>query len=144
MIRTKTRKKEPDAILTADWHLREDTPTCRTDDFWEAQWNKVDQICQLQVKYNDCPILHAGDLFDHWKPSPFLLSTALLYLPEIGREFWTIYGNHDLPNHSIELAKKTGMMTLVNALAIEILPGCHCVVPSRGPLCRLHTLELRR
>jgi DNA repair exonuclease SbcCD nuclease subunit len=136
MRRTNRTTKKPSAILTADFHLREDTPICRTDDFWGAQWDKVDQICKLQVKYNDCPILHAGDLFDHWKPSPFLLSTALLYLPEDCREFWTIYGNHDLPNHSIELAKKTGVMTLVNASAIRILPGCHWLQlpPNSTPL----------
>ena len=32
----KSKKKLPDAILAADWHLRPDTPMCRTDDFFAA------------------------------------------------------------------------------------------------------------
>jgi predicted phosphodiesterase len=121
MIRTKTRKKEPDAILTADWHLREDTPTCRTDDFWEAQWGKVDQVTSLQIEYG-CPVIHAGDLLDNWRASPYLLSTCIKKIPE---NMWSIYGNHDLPQHSINLAEKTGIMTLVNAKRISILDECH-------------------
>ncbi|KKL99820.1 hypothetical protein LCGC14_1810530, partial [marine sediment metagenome] len=85
---------KPDLILTSDWHLREDTPICRTDDFWSAQWNKVDQVMALQSKY-DCPILHAGDLFHHWKPSPYLLSETIDHLQ--GSRFYTVYGQHDLP-----------------------------------------------
>lgn len=110
-----------DAILTADWHLREDTPICRTDDFQKAQWSKVDFISNLQKKYN-CPIIHAGDLFDHWKPSPYLLSKAFLHLP---KRFYTIYGNHDLPQHNIELAYKCGVQTLVSAFRINILKATH-------------------
>lgn len=121
MRRTKTLKSKPNAILTGDWHLREDTPICRIDDFWTAQWNKVDQIVELQCKY-DCPVVHSGDLFDHWKPSPYLISMTLLHLPE---RFWTVYGNHDLPQHNINLAEKTGVMVLANADKLRIFEECH-------------------
>jgi len=104
-----------DAILTADWHLREDTPICRTDNFWETQWKKVSFVSNLQKKYN-CPVLHTGDLFDNWKPSPNLLSNTILYLP---KRFITIYGNHDLPQHNVELAFKSGVRTLENAFIIN-------------------------
>jgi len=111
MKRTKNNSKKVNAIFTADWHLREDSPICRTDNFQNAQWNKVDFISDLQRKYN-CPIIHAGDLFDHWKPSPYLLTQTIQHLPE---RFWTIYGNHDLPQHNLELAYKTGINTLEQA-----------------------------
>jgi len=103
--------KKPSAILTSDWHLRETTPTCRTDDFWKAQWDKVDWIAELQKQY-DCPVLHAGDLFHHWKPSPFLLSMTIKHLPD---KFVTIYGQHDLPQHSLELKEKSGIYVLEKA-----------------------------
>lgn len=122
MKRTKeSRIKQPTAILTGDWHLRENTPICRTDNFQEAQWRKVRWIAELQARYA-CPVLHAGDLFDHWKPSPYLLSKALLHLPE---GFFTVYGNHDLPQHNISLAEKTGIMVLANAFRLGLLKQGH-------------------
>ena len=112
---------KPDLILTADWHLREDQPICRIDNFWEVQWEKVDFISGLQVKYG-CPIIHSGDLFNHWKPSPFLLSETIKHLPN---QFYTIYGNHDLPQHNLELAGKCGVNVLLNAGKLSVLEQCH-------------------
>lgn len=111
--------KTVDLILTSDWHLRETLPVCRTDNFWEAQWKKVNFIKELQEKYN-CPVIHAGDLFHHWKPSPFLLSTTIEYLPKM---FYTVYGNHDLPQHNLELAEKCGINVLLKAKKLKVLPN---------------------
>lgn len=113
--------KEVTALLTGDWHIREDTPICRTDNFWEAQWKKIDFISELQEKYN-CPVFHSGDLFNHWKPSPFLLSATIEHLPS---QFFTIYGNHDLPQHSIELANKCGINVLEKAGKLTVMNGVH-------------------
>ena len=49
-------------ILTADWHIREKPPICRTDDFESALWRKIDFISELSEKYNS-PVIIAGDLF---------------------------------------------------------------------------------
>lgn len=125
MERTKTikpHKGDVSAILCSDFHLREDIPECRTDDFQKALWNKVKFISELQLKYQ-CKVLHAGDLFHHWKPSPNLLSLAAMYLP---REFYTIYGQHDLPQHNYELRSKSGIYTLFVSGIIEVLKkGVH-------------------
>ena len=111
----------PTAILTSDWHLRETQPPCRTDNFWGAQWKKVAFISFLQKKY-DCPVVHAGDLFHHWKPSPYLLSMAMEYLP---KKFFTVYGNHDLPQHNLDLAHKSGIHALEKAGKLTVLPKGH-------------------
>ena len=121
MKRTKQTIQKPDAILTADWHLREDQPTCRTDDYQMAQWKKVEFIRHLQMEY-DCPVFHAGDLFEYWKPSPNLLSKTILTLPA---KFCTIYGNHDLPQHNMDLAYKSGIHTLATGGHLEVLDYCH-------------------
>ena len=110
MQRIKTIKT-PSLILCSDFHIREDQPICRTDNFFETQWKKIDFIASIQLKYN-CPVLHAGDLFHHWKPSPFLLSETMKHLPKM---FFTIYGNHDLPQHNMELSNKCGVYTLEQA-----------------------------
>jgi len=103
------------------WHLRATTPICRKDNFWTSQWDKVKFIADLQKKYN-CPILHAGDLFEHWKADPILITYCLRYLPE---QFFTIYGNHDLPERSIALHEKSGIDTLLEAGKLKVLKGLH-------------------
>lgn len=88
-----------DLLLTADWHLRDDQPECRTDDFWSAQEKKVKFITQLAEKHN-CPILLAGDLFHKAKSSQFLEQWAIKNLP-LSR-MTVIPGNHDLPYHNLK------------------------------------------
>ena len=121
MKRTTKHTVSPLAILTGDWHLREDQPVSRTDNFQAAQWRKVAFISELQRRHK-CPVIHAGDLFHHWKPSPWLLSKAIKHLPA---NFYTVYGNHDLPQHNLELAEKSGINVLVEAGAIRLLNNTH-------------------
>jgi predicted phosphodiesterase len=106
------------AIFCADLHIRETQPECRTDDFWTAQQDKMLQLSELQQKHN-CPILCAGDLFHHWKPSPFLITWCIKCLP---KNIIVVPGNHDLPNHSMELLGKSGLQTLHEAGIVEIIP----------------------
>jgi len=120
-MQRKNNITQANLILTGDWHLRDDTPLCRTDDFQKTQWNKVEEIRMLQEKH-DCPVIHSGDLFNHWKPSPRLLSKTIEHLPN---KFYTIYGNHDLPQHNLELADKCGIHTLEAAGKVSVLKGCH-------------------
>ncbi|NMC59973.1 MAG: metallophosphoesterase family protein [Candidatus Methanofastidiosa archaeon] len=121
MIRGKTNKETVSAILTADWHLMETKPVCRTDDFWIAQWRKVDFVSDLQKQY-DCPVIHSGDLYEYWKSSPSLLSETIKHLP---KQFYTVLGNHDLPQHNLSLVEKSGVYTLEQAGSLKILKGLH-------------------
>jgi predicted phosphodiesterase len=111
----------PTAILTSDWHLREDTPTCFTGDFQKEQWDAVEFIRALQAQY-DCIVIHAGDLFHHWKPSPWLLTKTMIHMPH---KFYTIYGQHDLPQHNLDLCDKTGIYNLWQADKLEVCMGVH-------------------
>lgn len=119
----RTKFKRPDAILCSDFHLREDTPICwiNSDEFQEEQWASVGFVRILQKRYG-CPVIHAGDLFNHWKPSPWLLSQASALLPH---SFFTVYGQHDLPQHSLELTEKCGVFNLHINGKVTLLRGCH-------------------
>lgn len=115
-------KGAPEAILCADIHLMEASPVCRLDEFVEeTQWEKIRWLKELARSF-DCPVFHAGDLFHFWKPSPELLSRAIEELP---KNFYTVYGNHDLPQHSMELAHKSGVHTLEKAKALTIFKNGH-------------------
>ena len=85
----------PTAILTADWHIREDVPVCwGKEDFLSTQNNRLQKINDFGI-----PILHAGDVFNKAKSSNACLYTLLNNFQE--QSILPIPGNHDLPNHSI-------------------------------------------
>ncbi len=109
--------KEVDAIFVSDMHFREDTPVCRTDDFYQAQFIKLRFLSDLQKKY-DCPILHPGDFFNHWKPSPELLTKVIREMPD---QFYSVFGNHDLPQHNLDLKDKAGLQVLIEAGKVILL-----------------------
>lgn len=113
--------RKADAILCGDVHLREDVPVCRTDDFLQVQLDKLLFIANLQREHN-CPVLCSGDLFDKAKPSLEFASEISQLLPE---KFFTVYGNHDLPNHSLLEAKKCGIYNLWVNHRLWLLEGVH-------------------
>lgn len=108
-------------IFTADWHLMENNPPCRSDNFLETQLNKIKQIKKLQRKYN-CEVIHAGDLFEKARPSIFLVARLMKVLPD---NFKTILGNHDIPEHNLELIDKSAVNLLQKAGKLQILKGNH-------------------
>lgn len=97
------------AILTSDLHLREDTPVCWTEDFQKTLARKLSWLRELQHKHGGVPILDAGDLFHHWKPSPALLSWTMENLPQ---PFITVPGNHDMPQHNLSMLGLSGLQVL--------------------------------
>ena len=106
-----------DAILTADWHIRSTVPVCRIDKYLETMFSKIGWVSDLQVKY-DCPVYHAGDLFHKWEPGSFILGKLINKMPD---QFYTVPGNHDLPQHNIELLEKSGLTVLSEARKIIVI-----------------------
>ena len=110
-----------DLIISADWHIREDQPVCRVDNFIKAQTKKWAFIKWLQEEH-ECPIIVAGDIFNHWKPSPKLLSWAFENIPDY---VIAIPGNHDLPAHNLANIDKSGIHTLASGGKIDLLTKGH-------------------
>ena len=123
MTRRKSTTRLADAILTADIHLRDTTPVCRTDDYWLAQWGKIRFLRELQNAHH-CPILDAGDLMDTWKASAYLLNHAIQKLPG---HIITIPGNHEMPSHNMALLEKSGLAVLQSAGKVTILDPDHSI-----------------
>ena len=120
-------------IITGDIHLRDTKPTCRTDDYLDALGKKLDFVRDLQKKYV-YPVCDSGDLFDKWKPSPFLLQWAISKLPEM----ITVPGNHDLPQHNIDLYNKSGLSVLEAAGVIQVLRGDSIEMVYEGKCINVH------
>jgi DNA repair protein SbcD/Mre11 len=116
----KQTNKKVDAIFTADMHLRDDVPECRDkQEFFSARNFKMQWLRDLQAKHN-CSIIDAGDMFNKWHVSSELEGWALLNLPP---GIITVPGNHDLPNHNIDLYRKSSLHVLEAAEKVRVLQG---------------------
>ena len=73
--------KKVDAILVGDLHIREDTPKCRLDSFWETQKRKMSWLKALWIEYDKPMVLCSGEVFHVWKSSPRVIAAVLEYLP---------------------------------------------------------------
>lgn len=112
--------KKVNAILTSDWHIREDRPTCRTDNYMEAQAKKINFILNLSDQY-DCPILVAGD-FGH-KPywGDRLLNQIIKLFKGWGyKNIIVTPGQHDLPYHQLDKWREGGLGILWNSNCIKV------------------------
>lgn len=116
-ISRKQNKGQPTAILSADWHLRADTPRCRIDDYISAMQNKVDFIISL-AKEHQIPILIAGDLGHKSQWPNWLLEWTIKKFKDV--HIICIPGQHDLPNHKLELTEQSGIGVLSAANVINL------------------------
>lgn len=119
-------------LFTADLHLRDTQPKCRTDDFEKAQWKKFTTILDLCYKHNAFWV-DAGDFFHKAQPSLSLLEKTIHYLRRFqsgGRPpvLATVAGNHDLPAHNMGRLNESGLGILKAAGLIQLLDSEPIVV----------------
>lgn len=121
-VKRKKHMGKPAAILSADWHLRDDKPLCRTDDYWVAQWEKVNAIFKLADELG-VPILIAGDLGHKPEWSNRLLSVFIAKCKEWEPDIYFVPGQHDLPNHNLEDYDISGCAVLSEAEVVRFGEG---------------------
>jgi DNA repair exonuclease SbcCD nuclease subunit len=107
-------------IATADFHLSENRPQCRKDNYIKSQLDKLDFICE-NVKSDDGIWLHAGDFFDTPKPSLFFVREIIKGLKRHGVSPYIIPGQHDLPYHSLSDINKSALGVLSAAGVIHLI-----------------------
>lgn len=95
-----SEKPKHGILFTADMHLRDDVPVCRTDDFMTEQWRKLRQIAEL-VKSRNLYWVDCGDIFHKARPSYRLVNnlTERLHYWQVAIDY-AITGNHDMPGHN--------------------------------------------
>ena len=106
------------AILCSDLHLSHAAPFMREQRTWyNTMTSYLEQLRRLTSVYDECPIVCAGDVFDHWKSCPELVNFALEHLPDM----YAVPGQHDLAHHSYDDIERTAYWTLVKAGKIRNL-----------------------
>jgi DNA repair exonuclease SbcCD nuclease subunit len=93
-------------ILTADWHLRKDTPLCRLDKNWIG--TQADKIKQIKEIAGELSIYHAGDLF-HRSRVPQEIENMVADI-----SMGILPGNHDFEHHSNENKFKSSLGVVSN------------------------------
>jgi len=101
-------------LLTGDWHLRENIPTCRTDNFLDTQWQKLEQVWQIAKDHSCVAIVLAGDVSDRPRPSLGFVYQMMVALGKAPCPIYSIAGNHDLPGHSMAELPRSAYGLLVH------------------------------
>lgn len=93
-------------LITADWHLRKEVPSCRDDEDWIAyQRNVLDFIADIS-KEKRASICIVGDIFDKAKEDVEIINLFLNFVKKVDDNIYIIAGNHDLLYHnSLDLEK---------------------------------------
>lgn len=99
-------------LACADLHVRDDTPVCRTDDYQAAQTRKLAFLFDIARELS-VPVLVAGDVFDRWNPSHRLVAQMINLSRRV--KVIVVPGQHDLPQHNLELLYKSGLWVLKEA-----------------------------
>ena len=107
----------PIALLTSDWHLMDNHPECRSDDTDAVQMDKLQQICAISEEYG-VPVIGAGDIVDKWNVSHKLVVGTMRALTH---NVVAIPGQHDLPQHSLDLQEKSAYAVLLESGKIQDL-----------------------
>lgn len=102
--------KKAIAIATSDWHFWHVAPVWRSNEpnWLEAMGRQLEQIIKKSYELN-CPILNAGDIFDHYNPTP---ETINFLKKKLVNKMYAIPGQHDLQHHVLEHLEKTGFEAL--------------------------------
>lgn len=88
-----------------DVHLTDKIPRCRKDNYLQAILNKLEVV----LKNNDI-VICLGDLFDTASVTTevvYAFISLLMKYPD--KQFYTIYGNHDLYKYSLESLNRTSL-----------------------------------
>lgn len=117
-----------DFIFISDLHLRDDVPICRTDNYLEAQEEKLIFITNAALKYK-CPLVIAGDLGHRPNWSFQLLNLFIKIISKL--EYETIFtfaipGQHDLYGKEEKDLDSTAFGILFNSGIVKS-PGLNII-----------------
>jgi len=112
-------------LFVSDIHLSETAPVSRAEKktWMSTDGPQVKALKQLKVlqEEHQCPVFIAGDLFDRWNASAWVINLALVHLPD---RCYAIPGNHDLMFGSYRDIERTAYWTLVEAGKVtNLTPG---------------------
>jgi len=126
-------------IACADIHLRDTIPICRTDDYIEQQWLKLNFLIETANEKN-CDIFCAGDFFHKAKSSSYVIGQTVKILKKLKNNFFIIPGQHDLPHHNIQLLNHSSLYVLEQAGVINLISCDYQNMAEISSIGMIHTM----
>ena len=103
-------------LFYTDPHERSDVPAKRkektSDEFIENELNNLEQMYKYADEHNIKTIINGGDLFNGWQTTnttKLLIKIIKLHQKYDALIEWICVGNHDLPNHRIDMIDKSNL-----------------------------------
>ena len=108
--------------LLSDAHIRFLSPENRTDkDFFATVLDKFDQVLKIASE-NKCKyILQAGDFFDSFDTSKYVISEVLRRIKKYNIPILSVYGQHDLSWRAFNHVNRTATYVLESAGVLQIV-----------------------
>lgn len=108
-------------ISVSDLHLTAQTPIGRKDDYAEASLHKLRQVIDYTNARGDVLVL-PGDIFDRATVPTWYTNRVINEFSRLRRPCIAIPGNHDLPQHNLNIVKDSSLWTLHIAEALKVYP----------------------
>lgn len=127
--------KEVDLVIAGDLHITSTPPRCRTDDYIQAQWRKIEFIYDLCDKY-DCYAVFPGDICHTFKLEPWVERKAIRELPP----FIGTVGQHDVPYHNTDNYNQSSLAVIEAGMHDDaiVLNNRETTVPGNSKELTLH------
>ena len=125
-------------LCLGDCHFMYRSPRGRTDNIFETQLGKLDQVLEIGNEKRSV-LLQAGDLFHRPKTPDIIKSGILKMLCEYGVQILTVLGQHDTYHHSLQSFERTPTNVLVQAGFADLLvPNKPIVVKEEGEVVEIY------
>jgi len=108
-------------MYTTDIHLRDNVPSCRIDDFYNVQFNKIKEIVRIFKEEEIDYWINGGDLFDTYDPSHSIVNEFTSIIDPLQQPIYTICGSHDMLGYNMDLIHKTAMGNLLMNGYVKLL-----------------------
>jgi len=98
-------------LIFSDAHIGGRNPRSRLDNYYQSCLSKFEEILSLS---KDCDfIISAGDLFDSPIVANTIVDDILDRIDSNKKDFFVIFGNHDLQGYNVEASKATSLAHMI-------------------------------
>jgi len=101
-------------LYTPDLHIRDTTPKCRSDNFFDIQFEKLEEASSVITSNKIDYWLWGGDLFDKAEPSLELVNRLTVFLKKIQVPIISIIGSHDMVGYNVDTVMTRPVTALGN------------------------------
>jgi DNA repair protein SbcD/Mre11 len=106
-----------------DTHIMGTTPSGRSDDFYSAIMEKLEECGDIWSEHKVDFVIHGGDLFNTHDPSRGVYTDVAKMLRSWNKDVYLLVGSHDYYGYQMKSLRRSGIGSLRASGVIEIFGG---------------------